>query len=216
MNRRRLEVWVTGGGTREPIDAVRWIGNVSTGRMAAELARVAARRGHRVSLFLAAHASAPRSRSIRIVRYVTTADLAAALRACRRSPDAIVHAAAVSDYAPRPRRGKVKSGAERWWVELRPLPKLAPGLRRRHPRAVLILFKLESGIALPRLFARAAAAARAAGADAIFANRLEEVGAGHRGWLVDPAGGVPCEASTRVAAARMIVREFETRAGRRR
>lgn len=216
MSRRRLEVWITGGGTREPIDAVRWIGNVSTGRMAGELARAAAARGHRVTLFLAAHAPAPRSRSIRVIRFVTTADLAAVLRGRRRSPDAIAHAAAVSDYAPRPRRGKVPSGADRWSVELRPLPKLAPGLRRRHPRAMLLLFKLEAGIARARLFARAAATARAAGADAIFANRLEEVGAEHRGWLVDPSGGVPREASTRAAAARMIVREFESRAGRRR
>jgi phosphopantothenoylcysteine decarboxylase/phosphopantothenate--cysteine ligase len=215
VKRRPLEIWVTGGGTREPIDAVRWIGNVSTGRMASELARVAASRGHRVTLFLAAQAPAPRSRSIDVVRFVTTAELAAALRSRRKRPDAIAHAAAVSDYAPRARRGKVKSGAARWTLELRPLPKLAPRLRRRHREAVLALFKLEAGIARRELFARAARAAIAAGADVVFANLLEEVGADHRGWLVDPAGGVPREASTRRGAARMIVRELELRAGSR-
>lgn len=207
---RRLEFWITGGGTREPIDAVRWIGNVSTGQMASQLARTAHSRGHRVTLFLAAHVPAPRLRALRIVRFVTTADLAQSLRRTRPPPAVILHAAAISDYAPRPLRGKFKSGARSWRIELRPLPKLAPELRRRHPGAVLCLFKLESGIDRERLFVRARKAAVAAGADRVFANLLEEVGREHHGWLLDPAGGVPIEARTRAAAARALVRAGET------
>jgi len=204
-----LDFWVTGGGTREPLDAVRWIGNVSTGRMAGALARAAAARGHRVTLFLAEHAPAPRSPRIALVRFVTSADLSRALRARRRAPDVIVHAAAVSDYAPRPQRGKVSSGKASWTVELAPLPKLAPQLRRRHPRAILCLFKLEAAIPRAELVARATRTARAARAQRIFANLLEEVGAGHRGWLIDPARGEATELRSRPAIARGIVRACE-------
>lgn len=211
-----LRIWITGGGTREPLDAVRWIGNVSTGRMAATLARTAAARGHAVTLFLADHAVAPRSARVRVVRFVTTVQLRAALRAERPSPDAILHAAAVSDYAPRPLRGKFASGQRGWRLELRPLPKIAPELRRRHPAAALLLFKLESGIAPAELFRRATKTARAAGADAIFANLLEQVGADHRGWCIDAASGEATLAPSREAAARLLVRRCESLAAARR
>lgn len=212
---RSLRFWITGGGTREPLDAVRWIGNISTGRMAAQLARAAAARGHRVTLFLAEHATAPRSSRIRIVRFVTTAELAAALNRARPAPDAIVHAAAVSDYAPIPRQGKQRSGAARWRVDLKPVKKIAPVLRRRHPRAVLCLFKLESRIGLAELLARAVGAACGANADWVFANLLEHVGREHRGWLVDPVDRTASAIVGRSAAARRIVRACEDRVAMR-
>lgn len=211
-----LRIWITGGGTREPLDAVRWIGNVSTGRMAATLARGAAARGHLVTLFLADHAVAPRSKRIRVVRFVTSAQLRAALQAERPAPAAILHAAAVSDYAPRPVRGKFASGSGSWRVEMRPLPKIAPELRRRHPAAVLILFKLESRISRAELLERATRTAQAAGADAVFANLLEEVGEQHRGWCVDAQSGASTLAASREAAARLLVRRCETLAAARR
>lgn len=214
---RALRIWITGGGTREPLDAVRWVGNVSTGRMAAALAREAARRGHRVTLFAAEHVAAPRSARIEVVRFVTSAQLRRALSAAGPPPDAILHAAAVSDYAPRPQAGKVRSGRRVWRVELVAQPKIAPELRRRHPDAALVLFKLEAGITRSELLARATSTARAAGADAIFANRLEEVGDAHRGWLIDAGGegGPPRLAQGRSAAARLLVRRCEAIASAR-
>jgi len=213
--RRPIDVWVTGGGTREPIDDVRWIGNVSTGRMACEVARAAARRGDRVTLFLAELVTAPRSPRIALRRFVTAAQLRRALRAERRAPDAIVHAAAVADYAPVPVRGKVPSGRSSWTLTLRPLPKIVAELRRRHRRAVLCMFKLESGLSRAELLRRAAAAARKAGADLVFANRLEDVGAEHRGFLLEPKGGRVVETRTRGGAARAILRACHAAAGGR-
>jgi len=205
-----LSIWVTGGGTREPIDDVRWIGNLSTGRLALELARRAARRGHRVTAFLAEGVPAPRSKRIRVERFVSTADLERRLCAdARTAPDAILHAAAVSDYAPRPVRGKVGSGKARWTVALRPLPKVVARLCRRYSRARLALFKLESGIGVAELMRRARAAARRAGAQAVFANRLEDVEAEHHGFLLDVATGRTDEATTRTDAARLLVRWCE-------
>ncbi len=208
-----LSIWITGGGTREPIDDVRWIGNVSTGRFALALARRAAQRGHRVTAFLAEGVAAPRSPRIRVERFVSTADLERRLLGRRDAPDAILHAAAVSDYAPRPIRGKVASGRARWTLELRPLPKVVARLRRRYSAARLAMFKLESGIGVAELRRRALAAARRAGAQAVFANRLEDVGGEHRGFLVDAATGRAVEATSRAAAARLLVRWCEGAAG---
>jgi phosphopantothenoylcysteine decarboxylase/phosphopantothenate--cysteine ligase len=209
--RAGLVFWVTGGGTREPVDDVRWLGNASTGRMACELARVAARRGHRVTLFLARHATPPRSPRVRVVPFTTAAELRARLLAARPAPDAVLHAAAVSDYAPVAARGKVRSGQARWTVELRPLPKVVDALRRRHRRALICLFKLESRVTPRELERRALAAARRAGAQLVFANRLEDVGAEHRGLLVDRSSGAVQELRSRASAARAIVRACERR-----
>jgi len=193
---------------------VRFLGNVSTGRMAAALARAALRRGDRVTLFLAEHAPAPRSRRTRLRRFVTSGDLRARLQETRPAPDVVLHAAAVSDYAPAPVRGKVASGRPAWTLRLLPRPKLVAELRRRHPRAILCMFKLESGVSRAELVRRATAAARRAGADLVFANRLEDVGREHRGLLIDPGRGGVTEARTRAAAARVILAACAAAAGR--
>ena len=72
-----------------------------------------------MTLFLADSVSAPRSRAV-VRRFASAGDLRARLRAAAPPPDVILHAAAVSDYAPIAVRGKVASGRARWTIELRP------------------------------------------------------------------------------------------------
>lgn len=188
---------------------------MSTGRLALELVKAAVRRGHRVTAFLADGVAAPASRRVEVERFQTARELRERLLArAATPPDAILHAAAVSDYAPRRVRGKVRSGQSRWTLELFPLPKVAGALRRRYPRARLAMFKLESEVDVAELLRRALATARSAGAQAIFANRLEDVGREHRGFLVDAATGEATEAASRAAAARLLVRWCEGAAAR--
>jgi phosphopantothenoylcysteine synthetase/decarboxylase len=159
-----------------------------------------------VTAFLAEGVAAPRTSRIAVVRFTTAADLSGELlRVGRPPPDAILHAAAVSDYAPRPVTGKLKSGAPRLTLVLKPVAKIVTALRRRFPGARLLTFKLESRVSVPELRRRALAAARAAGAQAVFANRLEDVGAEHRGFLLDLEVGATSEATTRAAAARLVL-----------
>ena len=70
---------VTAGGTREPIDAVRFIGNRSSGRMGFALADEAARRGAEVTV-VAANVALPRNPAVRYVDVETAAELGAATR----------------------------------------------------------------------------------------------------------------------------------------
>jgi phosphopantothenoylcysteine decarboxylase / phosphopantothenate---cysteine ligase len=113
-----LRVLVTAGGTREPIDAVRYVGNRSSGRMGFALADEAARRGAAVTV-VAANVALPRAAGIRYVDVETAAELAAACASEFDGCDVLLMAAAVADYRPAaPRADKIKK-AEAAELELR-------------------------------------------------------------------------------------------------
>lgn len=89
---------VTAGGTREPLDPVRFIGNRSTGRQGVELARAAARRGADV-LLLAANLEVP-AEGLEVRQVSTTAELQEAALLAAETADVVIMAAAVADYRP--------------------------------------------------------------------------------------------------------------------
>ena len=95
---------VTAGGTREPLDAVRFLGNRSSGRMGAALAAEARRRGAEVTL-VASNLNVPSPVGVDVVQAPTAEDVARETLA-RGDADVVVMAAAVADYRPgrRPRR----------------------------------------------------------------------------------------------------------------
>jgi phosphopantothenoylcysteine decarboxylase/phosphopantothenate--cysteine ligase len=92
-----LRVLVTAGGTREPIDPVRFIGNRSSGRMGLAVAAAARARGAQVVL-VAANVSLPSPPGVETVRVETTAELATAVREHFRDADVLVMAAAPADF----------------------------------------------------------------------------------------------------------------------
>lgn len=170
---------VTAGPTQEPIDAVRYLGNRSSGRMGIAIAEALAARGHAVELLLGP-VSAPideePARGIAIHRFRTTADLAALLARRWPSADLLVMAAAVADFRPAggPLPAKLERGA-RLLLELEPTPDLlATCAATRRPGQTLVGFALEERA---RLVERALAKLRRKGADAIVANPLETMDA---------------------------------------
>jgi phosphopantothenoylcysteine decarboxylase/phosphopantothenate--cysteine ligase len=100
-----LRVLVTAGGTREPIDPVRFIGNRSSGRMGLALADRATRRGAEVTL-VAANVSLAAPPGVRRVDVETAADLAGALEREFDSTDVLVMAAAPADFRPKQAAGE--------------------------------------------------------------------------------------------------------------
>ena len=94
-----LRVLVTAGGTREPIDSVRFIGNRSSGRMGLALAEEAARRGADVTL-VAANMTLPPPVGVETVTIETTGELEAAVRERFPASDVLVMAAAPADFRP--------------------------------------------------------------------------------------------------------------------
>jgi phosphopantothenoylcysteine decarboxylase/phosphopantothenate--cysteine ligase len=106
-----LKVLVTAGGTREPIDAVRFVGNRSSGRMGFALAEAAAARGATVTV-IAANVGLPRRAGIEYVDVTTAAELAEAATRRFEAADVLLMAAAVADYRPaNEHAGKLKKDA---------------------------------------------------------------------------------------------------------
>jgi len=182
-------VVITAGGTREPIDPVRFIGNRSTGRMGVALAEAALARGARVTL-LAAAVEVRLPEGAAIVRAETTAELQAALReAMDADVDALVMAAAVSDFTPaRPRDRKI-ARADGLTLELSPTPDLLGEIARSGSGAYLVGFAAETGD-----LDRAPAKLAAKGIDLLVANDVSEPGSGfgtdtNRVTLLDKSGG---------------------------
>jgi phosphopantothenoylcysteine decarboxylase/phosphopantothenate--cysteine ligase len=103
-----LRVLVTAGGTREPVDAVRFLGNRSSGRMGLALAAAAARRGAEVTL-IAANVALEEPAGVRRIDVETTAELAAAAAGEFPASQVLLMAAAPADFRPlAPAGGKMK------------------------------------------------------------------------------------------------------------
>jgi phosphopantothenoylcysteine decarboxylase/phosphopantothenate--cysteine ligase len=116
---RGRRVLVTAGGTREPLDAVRFLGNRSSGRMGVSLAAEARRRGAEVTL-VASNLSVPAPVGVDVVEAPTAEDVARETLA-RGDADVVVMAAAVADYRPaEPAQGKRPKDGKPWTVALEP------------------------------------------------------------------------------------------------
>ena len=136
-------VLVSAGGTREPLDAVRYIGNRSSGRMGVALAEEARRRGARVTL-LAANLAVPAPAGIEVVETPTAAALAREAKA-RADVDVVLMAAAVADYAPDPVEGKRPKTGAPWELSLRPTEDILAGFGESKNGTVLVGFGAEEG-----------------------------------------------------------------------
>jgi phosphopantothenoylcysteine decarboxylase / phosphopantothenate---cysteine ligase len=140
-----LRVLVTAGGTREPVDSVRFVGNRSSGRMGVALAEEARRRGAEVTLLAANLAVAPPPRVQTIETPTAEAMLGAAL--ALEDADIALLAAAVADYRPADAlAAKHPKSAAGWTLELEPTADIALTLgERKRPGQVLVAFGAEHG-----------------------------------------------------------------------
>lgn len=136
---------VTAGGTREPIDPVRFIGNRSSGRMGAAIAAEAKRRGAEVTL-IASNLATEAPGGVEVVEAPTAADVARETLA-RRDADVIVMAAAVADYRPaEPLEAKRAKDDEHWRLELEPTEDVLRALTAQASNGrVVVGFAAETG-----------------------------------------------------------------------
>jgi phosphopantothenoylcysteine decarboxylase/phosphopantothenate--cysteine ligase len=139
-------VLVSGGGTREPLDTVRFLGNRSSGRMGVALAEEAAHRGARVTL-LGANLAVPAPPGVELVETATAADLEREALAREAAADVVIMAAAVADYRPAEAIAtKRPKDAARWTVELEPTVDVLAALgARRRDGQILVGFAAEHG-----------------------------------------------------------------------
>ena len=172
-NRRLL---ITAGPTHEPIDAVRFLGNRSSGRLGIALAACAADRGWRVTLLLGPVGRPVGCTDAEVLRFTTTTELRALLSDGAPHCDALVMAAAVADYRPAtpPPARKLSRSDGSITLKLDPTPDLlAEAASRRRPGQLFVGFALEPA---DRLEETARVKLEKKGIDAIVANPLETIG----------------------------------------
>jgi phosphopantothenoylcysteine decarboxylase/phosphopantothenate--cysteine ligase len=141
-------VLITAGGTREPLDPVRFLGNASSGLQGYALASVAAARGASQVTLVAANTELPDPAGADVVRVTTTAELRDAVHKVAADADVIVMAAAIADFRPAaPATHKIKkSGAPPEPIALEQNPDiLAELVAARRPGQVLVGFAAETG-----------------------------------------------------------------------
>ncbi|MEU8282781.1 bifunctional phosphopantothenoylcysteine decarboxylase/phosphopantothenate--cysteine ligase CoaBC [Micromonospora sp. NPDC048905] len=143
---RRLVV--TAGGTREPLDPVRFLGNRSSGKQGYAFARAAVARGARVTL-IAANVSLADPAGVDLIRVGTTAELREATLKAAVEADAVVMAAAPADFRPAAYApGKIKKSDDGVapTIELVTNPDIAAELgQRKRPEQLLVVFAAETG-----------------------------------------------------------------------
>lgn len=170
---------VSAGGTAEPIDPVRFIGNRSSGKMGAALAEAALARGARVTI-VAGNVSVALPEAAAIVQVETTAQMRDAVLDLVEGADALIMAAAVADFRPRRAAATKLTRDEAVTIELEPTEDILAGASAavrapaaRRPRPVLVGFAAETGS-----LERAADKLRRKGVDLLVANDVSEAGSG--------------------------------------
>lgn len=154
-----LRVVVSAGGTREPLDPVRFLGNASSGLMGLGLARAAVQRGAEVTV-VGASLALDMPAGVALVRVGTTAELAAAMQAAAGSADVAIMAAAPADYTPAQASAtKIKKdGDAGLTLDLVQTTDVLAGLSRtRHPGQVIVGFAAETAADQADLLALGAA-----------------------------------------------------------
>ncbi|MDQ4126946.1 MAG: hypothetical protein M3151_03175 [Actinomycetota bacterium] len=139
-----LRLLVTAGGTREPIDSVRFIGNRSSGKMGLAIAREAVRRGAEVSVVAANLGWTVPGTETRAVE--TVEELRDAVLERAGSVDALLMAAAVSDFTPAsPVKEKIRRGQGTTVLELEPTADVLKAVREKNPDLFVVGFAATHG-----------------------------------------------------------------------
>ena len=173
-------VVVSAGGTAEPIDPVRFIGNRSSGRMGVALAQAALDRGARVTLVVGhVNVPLPSGSGLEVVRTETTAEMGQVVRTALDGADALIMAAAVADFRPR-QVATTKIGRDAGLtLELEPTEDILAAIAAMVPpagdpaRPILVGFAAETGS-----LDRAADKLHRKGVDFLVANDVAEEGSG--------------------------------------
>jgi phosphopantothenoylcysteine decarboxylase / phosphopantothenate---cysteine ligase len=209
-----LRILVTAGGTREPVDPVRFLGNRSTGKMGHAIADEAARRGHQVTLVttseLAAHPS------VKVVAVETAEEMLEAV--VGTDTDLAFMTAAVADFRPaEPGADKIDRASGMDSIVLLPNPDILASVVAREPRPTVVGFSAETGHV-----DRAVEKARTKGVDLMVYNNVTRPGSGfgtdtNEVSIIDRAGNVddwPMLSKREVASRLLDLATSVTRASR--
>ncbi|MBI3315344.1 MAG: phosphopantothenoylcysteine decarboxylase [Candidatus Omnitrophica bacterium] len=181
-----MRVLITCGPTWVPIDGVRVISNRSTGEMGHALAKAFLKRKARVTLLKGPMAFDELKSVLK--------------KEAQKGYDAVIHAAAVSDFKLKtPLKGKISS-RKPLVLKLVPTPKIIASIKKWSPRTFLVGFKLEPGLTRSRV-RRLTQELFRTGCDLVVANTLEN---GYKGFIVNSDGHILAQASSKKKIAKSL------------
>ncbi|AWB87966.1 bifunctional phosphopantothenoylcysteine decarboxylase/phosphopantothenate--cysteine ligase CoaBC [Mycetocola zhujimingii] len=167
-------VVITAGGTREPLDPVRYIGNRSSGKQGIALAEAAVSRGASVTL-IAAHLDVPVPAGVDVIEAPTAADVARAVTDAAETADITIMAAAIADYrSAEVRHEKIKkeSTGDELTLTLVKNPDILAGLAASRPRGTVVGFAAETAKSEDELIDLGRAKLARKGCDFLVLNRV--------------------------------------------
>ena len=177
----KVKILVTAGPTIEYIDPVRILTNRSSGRMGAEIARMAWNRGAEVTLVYGRGSVSPPS-EVKVVRVETSKEMYDTVVSELESTEyeVVIAAAAVADWTPTTqKREKIATRkTTKLSIQLRPTKKIVDKVKEIRQEAFLVLFKAEHGVSNDELIERAYKRLQTANADLIVANDVGRPGVG--------------------------------------
>jgi len=138
----KKNILIIGGGTAEPVDDIRILTNRSSGKTGVSLANNAFERGAHVELWYG-NAKEIVPYHISVKNYETVKDLLKLLKNNKKTFDVIIVCAAIADYLPKRKKGKIPSGKNKLDIELSPAPKIIQKIRKGAPKSKIIAFKVE-------------------------------------------------------------------------
>ena len=202
---KNKKILLTCGPTWTPIDSVRVISNISSGKLGQKLAETLSAQGAKVTLLEGAVARPLKKASIKVLEFRYYHELAKLLKQELGKPcDIVIHAAAVSDYQVKNRcRGKMPSGRREQILRLVPTEKLIHRIKTFSPECFLVGFKLEESLSTKLLVEKAYQLLKKARCDLVVANSLKR---SYRSYIIDPQKKVLARAHSRSALAGTLTR----------
>jgi phosphopantothenoylcysteine synthetase/decarboxylase len=207
-----MNLLITAGPTREPLDPVRYLSNRSSGKMGYALASAAAERGHAVTL-ISGPVNLPAPTGVEVISVITAQEMYEAVKEHLRGQDAAIFSAAVADYRPAQiQPQKIKKSADRFTLELERTPDILGAARSTFGfSGVLIGFAAET----ENLIANATDKLTRKRCDLIVANQVSTPGIGFDSDLNEVmlcAPGVPPQPlgrDTKATLAHVILHRAE-------
>lgn len=198
------KILITAGPTWVALDRVRVLSNISSGELGRMISEEAARAGAQVDLLLGPVGPVVLHRRINVIRFKYFHELSRLVSRClkKNKYDVIFHTAAVSDFMTGAKPGKISSRRSGLILKLRRAPKIISKIRRMNPRALLVMFKLESGVRDSVLRQRAEQGRLKSGADLVVANTAK--GGRYKAFVLNGSGLIAKYVSKKALARNLV------------
>ncbi|MFH1654996.1 MAG: phosphopantothenoylcysteine decarboxylase [Candidatus Omnitrophota bacterium] len=208
MKLKKKNVLITSGPTWVPIDKIRFISNIATGKTGMLIAKEAKRFGADVTVLMGPTQNIINNHSIKTKSFRYFNDFKDLFtKEINRSPDVVIHSAAVSDYQPRayfPR--KIKSYLKKLSLNLILTPKLADRVKKVNPKSFFVIFKLEEGVSKKTLVERAFKLLKHTKADLVVANTLKDNY--YKAYLIDKDKKIIGFVNSKEKLAKLLIRNI--------